>query len=605
MCEFAKHYCRQNPDIFADEDSAYVLGFSVIMLNTDAHSSQVRNRMTKPQFVRNNRGINNGEDLPQDLLESVYDDIVNKEIKTGTEFDDLAESELMNWLQQGTVFKKYAYGRVSRDPYHQCRLWIRTTHLCWCNLQARGRRERTVPLDEIEEVIVGASTEVFRRNVVDTHPSEGALCFSLVFGGRTLDLQASTPDETTIWTRYFIQVVERTQLEAHARRIALRAQPREDFFEIASAVWEDEILPDWEDERSKKRTILLWWEGVPSALRGKVWRRAIGDPMGLGAASFASHCAATTGEDQAMAVRSVAHELQRIGSVSLELNLFTSQQSPMQLSLLKLVAATRSYARSCQRELPANVSFLAAMLLLYLDESDAFVCLANMLSLHHLGWRHNQLQWRLEAADHLLQRELPDLAQKFLDYDVPLSDILPTWMGSMLTSTLPLDLTARVWDCYLRDGEFFLWRAMLELMRLLTPAALEATTAAELRHVFEHARHSASVSEKSLFHSIGSNEAAMHEWLKDFSQKLPLPSAERVGTCFDMWTNCSLCEEAQDHRAEGEDMSAREDDEAASELEGAPGTALTSAEGSERQGRRSLRDVNEMWHGIPCSHAFT
>ena len=99
-CEFSKHFCGQNAGVFANEDTAYVLGFSVIMLNTDAHSSQVKNKMTLPQFLRNNRGINSGEDLPNALLEEVYTDIQTNEIKTGTEFDDLAESELMTWLQQ-------------------------------------------------------------------------------------------------------------------------------------------------------------------------------------------------------------------------------------------------------------------------------------------------------------------------------------------------------------------------------------------------------------------------------------------------------------------------------------------------------------------------
>lgn len=85
MCEFASHYAAQNPGVFSSADTAYVLGFSVIMLNTDAHSVQIKpkNRMTKAEFVRNNRGIDSGKDLPVALLESVYDDIQNDEIRTG------------------------------------------------------------------------------------------------------------------------------------------------------------------------------------------------------------------------------------------------------------------------------------------------------------------------------------------------------------------------------------------------------------------------------------------------------------------------------------------------------------------------------------------
>jgi len=51
------------------------------MLNTDAHNPQIKKRMTKPEFIRNNRGINEGKDLPQEFLENIYDEIQSNEIK--------------------------------------------------------------------------------------------------------------------------------------------------------------------------------------------------------------------------------------------------------------------------------------------------------------------------------------------------------------------------------------------------------------------------------------------------------------------------------------------------------------------------------------------
>ena len=38
-------------------------------------------------FVKNNRGINDDEDLPEELLSSIYDDIVNNEIRMKDEMD--------------------------------------------------------------------------------------------------------------------------------------------------------------------------------------------------------------------------------------------------------------------------------------------------------------------------------------------------------------------------------------------------------------------------------------------------------------------------------------------------------------------------------------
>jgi len=80
MLKFAERYLKGNPQTFSSADTAYVLAYSVVMLNTDLHNDQVKNRMTKAEFVKNNRGIDEGKDLPKDFLEAIYDDIHNNEI---------------------------------------------------------------------------------------------------------------------------------------------------------------------------------------------------------------------------------------------------------------------------------------------------------------------------------------------------------------------------------------------------------------------------------------------------------------------------------------------------------------------------------------------
>jgi brefeldin A-inhibited guanine nucleotide-exchange protein len=78
VCKFESHI--QLTDI-QNVDTAYVLAYSTIMLNTDAHNPQVKHRMTKAEFIKNNRGINDGADLPEDLLSGIYDEIVSNEIR--------------------------------------------------------------------------------------------------------------------------------------------------------------------------------------------------------------------------------------------------------------------------------------------------------------------------------------------------------------------------------------------------------------------------------------------------------------------------------------------------------------------------------------------
>ncbi|KLT43076.1 Sec7-domain-containing protein [Cutaneotrichosporon oleaginosum] len=89
MLKFAERFMHQNPgSVFANADAAYILSFSIIMLNTDQHNKNYKQkRMTKPEFVRNNRGINDGGDLPEDFLGEIYDEIHSNEIRMKDEVE--------------------------------------------------------------------------------------------------------------------------------------------------------------------------------------------------------------------------------------------------------------------------------------------------------------------------------------------------------------------------------------------------------------------------------------------------------------------------------------------------------------------------------------
>lgn len=119
MEKFAERYWKCNPKAFSSADTAYVLAYSVIMLNTDAHNPMVKNKvfyansfpfrnsshfpihlplsplsmvqllqMSAEDFIRNNRGIDDGKDLSEEFMRSLYERITKNEIKLKD--DDLA-----------------------------------------------------------------------------------------------------------------------------------------------------------------------------------------------------------------------------------------------------------------------------------------------------------------------------------------------------------------------------------------------------------------------------------------------------------------------------------------------------------------------------------
>ncbi|KAF2101444.1 hypothetical protein NA57DRAFT_34108 [Rhizodiscina lignyota] len=91
MEKFAARYITGNPKAFANAETAYVLAYSVVMLNTDQHSPNIKNkRMTPEDFIKNNRGINDGADLPDDYLRGIFDEIAHNEIVLNTERENAA-----------------------------------------------------------------------------------------------------------------------------------------------------------------------------------------------------------------------------------------------------------------------------------------------------------------------------------------------------------------------------------------------------------------------------------------------------------------------------------------------------------------------------------
>lgn len=112
MEKFAERYYFLNPDTgpFANQDAVYVLAFSVIMLNTDAHNPAIKkqNKMSKAQFLQNNSGLNGGADFPDKFLSDLYDKILTYEIKMESDDSEFLNAELKGYLtKQGGRIKTW------------------------------------------------------------------------------------------------------------------------------------------------------------------------------------------------------------------------------------------------------------------------------------------------------------------------------------------------------------------------------------------------------------------------------------------------------------------------------------------------------------------
>ena len=129
MLKFAERYITGNPNAFANADTAYVLSYSVIMLNTDQHSAKIKARMTVEDFIKNNRGINDNANLPDEYLVGIYDEIAKNEIVLTTERENAAAMGIMPqpaavgiasrvsqaFLTAGRDLQREAYAQASEE----------------------------------------------------------------------------------------------------------------------------------------------------------------------------------------------------------------------------------------------------------------------------------------------------------------------------------------------------------------------------------------------------------------------------------------------------------------------------------------------------------
>ncbi len=76
---FAERFCICNPGVFPSADAAFVLAFSIIMLNTDLHSLAIKDemRMSESDFIANNHRVSydGGDELSPEFIGEIYDQI--------------------------------------------------------------------------------------------------------------------------------------------------------------------------------------------------------------------------------------------------------------------------------------------------------------------------------------------------------------------------------------------------------------------------------------------------------------------------------------------------------------------------------------------------
>ncbi|XP_041117070.1 TBC1 domain family member 12-like isoform X2 [Polyodon spathula] len=320
---------------------------------------------------------------------------------------------------------------------------------------------------------------------------------ALILEDRPANLPAKSAEEALRHRHEYDSMVaeakKREMKDAHKKKKIMKERyKQEEVIASAMVIWNSEILPNWEAMRNTRKVRELWWQGLPPSVRGKVWSLAVGNELNITHElyeiflsrakerwkSFSETGSENEAEDS---VASGADRESSLDLIKLDISrtfpsLFIFQKGGPYHDLLHSVLG----AYTCYRPdvgYVQGMSFIAAVLILNLEEADAFILFANLLNkpcqMAFFRVDHDLMLKYFAAFEVFFEENLPRLFVHFKTYNLTPDIYLIDWIFTLYSKSLPLDLACRVWDVFCRDGEEFLFRTGLGILKLYEDVLLQ------------------------------------------------------------------------------------------------------------------------------------
>ncbi|XP_075849053.1 TBC1 domain family member 14 isoform X1 [Microcebus murinus] len=329
-----------------------------------------------------------------------------------------------------------------------------------------------------------------KQNVRKNLDFEPLSTTALILEDRPANLPAKPAEEAQKHRQQYeemvVQAKKRELKEAQRRKKQLEERCKvEESIGNAVLTWNNEILPNWETMWCSRKVRDLWWQGIPPSVRGKVWSLAIGNELNITHELFDICLARAKEKWRSLSTGGSEVESEDAGfsaadrEASLELikldisrtfpNLCIFQQGGPYHDMLHSILG----AYTCYRPdvgYVQGMSFIAAVLILNLDTADAFIAFSNLLNkpcqMAFFRVDHGLMLTYFAAFEVFFEENLPKLFAHFKKNNLTPDIYLIDWIFTLYSKSLPLDLACRVWDVFCRDGEEFLFRTALGILKL-------------------------------------------------------------------------------------------------------------------------------------------
>ncbi|XP_076311407.1 USP6 N-terminal-like protein isoform X2 [Tachypleus tridentatus] len=227
------------------------------------------------------------------------------------------------------------------------------------------------------------------------------------------------------------------------------------------------MLKSWEKYSNRDKLKRRVYKGIPNAVRGEVWARLLD-----------IHRVKQEQEGKYQEMQRRARKWSSdIRQIDLDVNrtyrnhiMFRERYGNKQKALFQVLAAYSMYNTEigyCQ-----GMSQIAALLLMYMNEEDAFWSLSVLMS-NEKHAMHGffipgfpKLQRFQKHHDKILTKFLPKLKKHLDNYEIHSSLYTLKWFFQCFLDRVPFTLTLRLWDIYILEGETILTAMSYTLLKL-------------------------------------------------------------------------------------------------------------------------------------------
>ena len=287
---------------------------------------------------------------------------------------------------------------------------------------------------------------------------------------------------TAFITRQLVAEAERNYLAriANEEKNKLKQQQKQLQREIqiqkTIKLFENRIIPHWQEFRQTKEVSNLIKKGLPSKVRGQIWVLLVNNPHALTEEIFHQNLEkARSVQNSIMSKEELTLRDSSLRLISLDItrtfnNLgYFREDSPMNNDLRELLEAASVYRSDIGYI--QGMSYVAGMLLLNLEIIPAFqlfiYIITTPLMLPFYKIEQEGIKYREEIFIGILRENVKDLSEHFENEGVQLAIFLMEWFVTLYSKTLSQEVAVRIWDLYFYFGDTILFKTGLSIMKIL------------------------------------------------------------------------------------------------------------------------------------------